>query len=534
MIAPFSRDPRYATPTLRDLQSHMNPTAPRRRWPRRLLRGSTITLSLLIGLLLARALYTSRDRDPSAAFALELTDHAWRLDPRPLRVGFARVDITPDISDPAPPVYVAGFGQNRVATAVHDDLWAIACVIDDGHHRLGIAALDAIGLFHEAVTEIRRRLKPAANIDYAIVCTTHNHNTPDLMGLWGPHPLKTGVDRRYLDAVLTATATALNQAAASLEPAAVAFHHIPTPTDGLVIDTRRPIVFDPDIRVMHFTRPTGGETLGTIVTWANHPETLWSRNTEITSDFCGYLREALEHGVTLDGRTVLPPLGGTHLYINGALGGLITTPPSVTVTNPFTGTAQDAPTHDKARALGWQIASRITPALAQPTQTTHQAPLTIRAHTLEIPLDNYAFLLAPVLGLIDRGHSSWMRMRTEVALLTFGDASILCIPGEIYPELVNGGIERAPGGDFDCDPVEIPPLRDLMPGRVKFVFGLANDEIGYVIPKSHWDRKPPFLYDSPKRVYGEINSVGPDCAPRLHAAFRALSTRLSDPSTPEP
>jgi hypothetical protein len=62
-----------------------------------------------------------------------------------------------------------------------------------------------------------------------------------------------------------------------------------------------------------------------------------------------------------------------------------------------------------------------------------------------------------------------------------------------------------------------------MPGRMKFVFGLANDEIGYIIPKSQWDREPPYLYGSEKPVYGEINSVGPETASLIHAALRELA-----------
>jgi hypothetical protein len=103
-----------------------------------------------------------------------------------------------------------------------------------------------------------------------------------------------------------------------------------------------------------------------------------------------------------------------------------------------------------------------------------------------------------------------------------GEASIVAIPGEIYPELVNGGIVRAPGGDFDTEPVEIPPIRELMPGRVKFVFGLANDEIGYIIPRSEWDQKPPYLFDAHKPVYGEVNSLGPATAGILHTEIRQL------------
>jgi hypothetical protein len=113
-------------------------------------------------------------------------------------------------------------------------------------------------------------------------------------------------------------------------------------------------------------------------------------------------------------------------------------------------------------------------------------------------------------------------MRSEVALVRLGGASLLAIPGEIYPELVNGGIVRAPGGDFDLDPVETPPLRELMPGRFKFILGLANDEVGYIIPKSEWDQKPPYLFHSPKPVYGEVNSLGPETASVIHAAVREL------------
>lgn len=497
-----------------------------RRWPRRILRWSAVAVLVLLVLIVARALYAFRDRDSAAAFVLELTQEAWHSDPRSLHVGFGRVDITPDIADPARPVYIAGFSQNRVATGVHDELWALACVIDDGHHRVGIAVLDAIGLFHEAVTEIRRRLRPEDGIDYAIICTTHNHNTPDLMGLWGPHLFRSGVDPNYLEQVIEATAQALREAAAVMEPAAVAFHRIPTSPEGLVTDTRKPIVHDPDIRVMHFTRSSGGNTLGTILNWANHPETPWSRNTEITADFCGFLRNALEHGVDIDDQRLLSGFGGTHLFINGAIGGLITTSPSVSVTNPFTGTVETTVSHDKSRALGWQLASRIAPILEESADGATHLPLEVRAHTLEIPLDNRAFLLAPVVGVIDRGHSSWMKLRTELALLTLGEASIACVPGEIYPEIINGGIERAPGGDYNCDPVEVPPWREVMPGRVKFVFGLANDEIGYIIPKSQWDRDAPYLYGSDKPVYGEINSVGPECAPTLHAAFLGLAKQF--------
>jgi hypothetical protein len=280
---------------------------------------------------------------------------------------------------------------------------------------------------------------------------------------------------------------------------------------------------------MHFIRPQDGATLGSLITWGNHPETVWSRNTEITSDYCGYLREALEKGIIQEGKTIDAGVGGTHLFINGAVGGLMSTTPSLTVHDPYLNQDFKEPTHDKARAVGRQLAHRILPELRlSNAKRASPVSLSIQARTIELPLANWGFLLAPVIGLMDRGHSSWMKLRTEVAMITLGDASIACVPGEIYPELVNGGIERAPGGDFDVEPVEVPPLRELLPGSVRFIFGLANDEIGYIIPKSEWDRKPPYLYDAKRRVYGEVNSVGPETARIIHQAIRAMCLENAD------
>jgi hypothetical protein len=61
-----------------------------------------------------------------------------------------------------------------------------------------------------------------------------------------------------------------------------------------------------------------------------------------------------------------------------------------------------------------------------------------------------------------------------------------------------------------------------MPGKVKFVLGLANDEIGYIIPKSEWDTEPPYIYGKSSPVYGEVNSVGPETAGILHRELKRL------------
>lgn len=482
---------------------------------------------LLVIAMVARYMYAFRDRSPGYNLSLHINGHARTNQSFALKVGFGRVSISPDLEDKSRPVYLAGFSQNRRATGIHDHLWAVATVLDDGQTRLGIIALDAIGFFHDDALEVRRRISGSLEMDYVVLCSTHNHSTPDLLGLWGPDYRESGVDPEYLEQVLTASVKALELAVKEIQPATVAFRHIPLKPEEYQTDTRKPIVYDPDLRVMHFKSRDGMNTLGSIVTWANHPETPWAANTEITADFCGVLRDALENGVRIEDQTLDPGLGGIHLYINGAVGGLMSTTPSVAVTDPYRQQVFKEPSHEKSRAVGLRLASQILPVLrTNASGFNSQIPLSIHAETIHLPMDNRGFLLATFLGLIDRGHVKWKQIRSEIALLRIGDASIACIPGEIYPESVNGGIQNPEGADFKVSPTEKPPIRELMPGHIKFVFGLANDEIGYIIPKSEWDADPPFLYGAEKSPYGEINSLGPDTAPVLHQAFRELTRGL--------
>jgi hypothetical protein len=105
-------------------------------------------------------------------------------------------------------------------------------------------------------------------------------------------------------------------------------------------------------------------------------------------------------------------------------------------------------------------------------------------------------------------------------------AEIATVPGEIYPELVNGGISRFAGADYPEASFE-PTLRPNFHSRYQFVFGLANDELGYLIPKAEWDSELPWLQDRARPWYGELNSLGPD-APA--AVMRALLKIMAAPA----
>lgn len=60
------------------------------------------------------------------------------------------------------------------------------------------------------------------------------------------------------------------------------------------------------------------------------------------------------------------------------------------------------------------------------------------------------------------------------------------------------------------------------------LIGLANDEIGYIIPKRQWDNEKPYAYGRDKSQYGEMNSCSPDVAPILMAALERTINSLDE------
>ena len=109
-----------------------------------------------------------------------------RSPPAEFTVGFGEVDVTPELGKK--PVYLAGFGQNRKATKVHDPIMARAVVLADGDDE------DRAGVGRRGRAVPRRASSASASklpgFKYVLVSSTHNHEGPDTLGLWGPNPFK--------------------------------------------------------------------------------------------------------------------------------------------------------------------------------------------------------------------------------------------------------------------------------------------------------------------------------------------------------
>jgi len=92
-----------------------------------------------------------------------------------------------------------------------------------------------------------------------------------------------------------------------------------------------------------------------------------------------------------------------------------------------------------------------------------------------------------------------------------------------YPELAIGGVQETqdPAADLRGVPRE-PLLRDMMTATHRFVLGLCNDEIGYMVPAAQWDEASPFAYGRDRPQYGAERSAGPRTAPTIMQALAGL------------
>jgi hypothetical protein len=205
----------------------------------------------------------------------------------------------------------------------------------------------------------------------------------------------------------------------------------------------------------------------------------------------------------------------------------MTTHPSIAVKDPLTGIEYSEPSFEKAEAQGKTLSLLVLAAMEKPVEIVDSASISIIVKNVQLPIENTLFKLGTVFGVLDRGTTGWMKMRSEVSAFSIGPATFVGIPGEIYPEIVNGGIEAPEGRDFIIQPLEVPPIREMMKGKHKFIIGLANDEIGYIIPKSQWDEKAPFTYKKPDSPYGEENSLGKETASIIHANIKEIVGQLS-------
>jgi hypothetical protein len=409
-------------------------------------------------------------------------------------------------------------------------------VLQKGDTRIGIASLDWVGLMHDHCLQFVDSAEQAGlDLDQLIVSNTHDHEAPDTMGLWGPTGAS-GRDEEYITWAREQTVLALEEAVSNLTPVRV-WGGVGK-TEGLTNDSRNPQVKHEQVTALRFDKTDGDGSVAVVVHWSNHPEVLGGRNQLVTADFPDSLVATLEEAVP----------GAVGIYWQGMVGGLMN-PMGVDVYDPE-GSRLDNYTFEKSERLGQIVAEIGLNALENGEDVTGDERLVFRRRFFLVPVDNMAVCMAAVARIIWRTPYDQhgveheieetmvidMHLRTQVTVMDLGMVQIATVPGELYPELALEGPNgetyyedpQDPGADFYGTPCSEPIYHYMRDTPYRIIIGLANDEVGYIIPKCQWDVSEPFTYGSNEAPYGESVSPGPEMAPILNQVLAEELTALNE------
>lgn len=421
-------------------------------------------------------------------------------------VGFGRCVMLPEDIDKKK-YYIAGYGENNPARGVIDPQYAHAIWIDDNTGRGGVlfVSLDVVGLLNKDVNKIRDRLSSFSEktgCRSINVCSTHNHAGIDTMGIWGRLPFS-GKDPAFMEILFNAVVNACEEAYKSRKYGDLYLGSIEVP--DMQEDIRTPVVYSKTLTRFRFV-PQNGENEIWMLNFASHSESLQGCNHLVSADFPCYLRERIKSKTEAD-----------VVYTVGAIGGMI---------------SMDIPDEDKLRKehrllestrnIGYKLADY---AVSIKDETKLCPCVNYARREFYAPAENTILTLACYIGLLeadkyaDPSLPRHLCLKSEISLFEIGGKKMLLLPCEIFPELVFGGFlsaeDSATGKGAEANP---PTLADIVDDNEILVLGLANDELGYVVPPNDFVLHPtaPYLENGRdkhnRRHYEETNSLGPDTA----------------------
>ena len=381
--------------------------------------------------------------------------------PRPaslngLKAGAAEVDITPKGED--------WLGHRF---EVHDPLKARIAVFRGGGLTVAFVGADLFGVSHADNLAIREGARELG-VDYTVVGSSHNHASGDTIGVYGHYPVE------YIQHIQQQTLRGIEEAIANLQPVAAfrtASKELPMDgirVHGLFRNARSPGLLDPTISTIQAIG-SDGEPILTIVHFACHVESLEKGAREVSADFPGYMCDQMK----ADGL-------GQPIFLNGAVGGMISGD-------------NRARTHKSSREMGLRLAA-IVKDLVKTSQSPATYRFTAETRPLSIPVTNTDFIERYKAGMreLHRG-----RIITDMMYIRLGEAQFITLPGELFPEV-----------SFE--------ILEHMDGFPRMLLGLANDQIGYMVPP----------YDFRDDYYEETMSQGPATATQVRdMAIRLLQNQ---------
>lgn len=366
---------------------------------------------------------------------------------QPIMVGAAKRILTPN---PLLPIS-GGIGTPNPVKENKGDLFVRAMVIEKGETIFAIVSVDFLGWTSILGNRSRALIKgiPPENI---LIGATHTHSAPDPYGFPDMNG-KTFADIKYLDGCVQQIADAVNEAIANKQPAALKIA-MDEAVGKIAYNYYAPALYDPRCGVIQALADSGprmGQPIVTLVNYAVHPEVLGNKQGILSPDLCGPLYSKIEKET-----------GGMALFMNGAIGGMVTADTRLEYGKEGQGQKEDNSWEECIR-IGELLASESL-RIIQKAPVLDNPAVFIASRPLTFPVESD--IMRFIIQKSSMKYESFAdnKVTTQLNLINIGPAQILTVPGEAMPN-VGYYVKRN--------------MNTTMP----FLFGLTNDAFGYMLAK---------------------------------------------------
>ncbi len=448
-------------------------------------------------------------------------------------VGYKSVSIIPD-DVLTSPYFTAGYfnnylGKNPVTGVLDDQCFRAICVNDGtGRGTAVFVSLDGFAITNANVRTLRARLADFIkqnNIVSLNVTTTHSHYLIDTSGLGvsllpfvgenikagitGTQDTLSSTNKKFMEGLFSKGAQAVKDAFNAMQPGTL--YYRATDIAEMINDKQTPIVFDPNVNTIRFVPDNKSANEIWLVNAGIHP-TGYDRNSTLVS--AEYPYAIVKYAKELAGADVAFYQGAQEEISKGE-------------------TPEGATDFDRIQAFGKKIVERI---MTPDSEVALEPYLNVTHAEIFLPIENPILMAAAKLNIINStcvnttGKLEDALLVTEIGYCEFGSKlAIALAPGELAPEIAFGGAKTA-AESWNGTSWDYPSMQKLA-GRKLIVFGLTNDEIGYIIPDNDVATT---LADSlggilGKDVFGEKNShyaemltVNPHAASSIMDYFTAM------------
>ena len=383
-----------------------------------------------------------------------------------IRAGVGKTNITPALGTPMDGYYI-----ERLASTVHDDLYARAMVLEDGTRTLVLVVTDLIDVAPYGFPAARARIHKELNVpeENIIISATHTHTGPTFSDEY-----ESFIAVKIFDAVKIAFSNlqevVIKSGMGNAEN--ISFHRRFLMKDGTVkfnpgrlnpdiVEPMGPV--DPGVGIICL-ETTEGIPLAILVNFALHLDTIGG--TEISADFPYFMGELLKKVM---GEDLMVFFGfGTCGNVN-----------HINVKE-----AETTKGYERAQRLGYSLAAAVIREIPV-LETQNIDRLTSESETVYLKIPEYSEKeieeakinaqkesdelastpeIREAMKILRINNMKNQPIEAEILTFGFGNASIVALPGEIFVEL---GLE----------------IKEKSPYKHTLVLTLANNSIGYIPDK---------------------------------------------------